>query len=288
MKHTLRTLIAALGVVLTLGLPAAALDDVARPDDLIDTLQAMKRVMAAHPDVSDVRINIADQSLEYRFADQESEDYHVSYPDNLHNNLRAAADDAERAIVLEDFKQAMLEVQNRPEMTLEAILPVIRAADFTDGLDLPSPLVSRSLAADLTVYYVHDTPYSMSYVDQDNLADLGVTDADLHQIALDNAHAMNWQPKVEGNDFYVVTLDGNYEASLLLFSEIWNGVDGELGRVGAIAPSRDVVIFGDLDLPGVQGAMETIVAENYDTLAYQISPTLLEWTAGGWVPADQF
>ena len=113
------------------------------------------------------------------------------------------------------------------------------------GAKAPPEQWSEPLNDELIVLYAEDTPNNIRYLSRADLEKAGVKVGEARALAVKNLHRMLPDIQQRAGDLIgMITADGNYEASLLLFDEIWSGgqikVDGEI--VVAV-PSRDVVMF---------------------------------------------
>lgn len=282
MTHCTQSIFRRLSALLLLALialPARA--EIARPERLEDTLALMAEALAGADWVERVEIDAADHALSV--THQGRDEAMTAYPDNLHRNLQNAASGSERQQILDDFLASQREIATLPPMSAKDILPVIRSKDFAAGTPLDNGgLASQAFVGDMVVFYVHDTPRSMSYVSVETRDELGLDQGALHALALANFDARGFEPAFQGEAITMLTLDGNYEASFLLMSELWETLDSQQGTIGAVALARDVVLFGDLELEGLGGALQQIAADNFANMSYAISPELIYWQGGAW------
>jgi uncharacterized protein YtpQ (UPF0354 family) len=81
----------------------------------------------------------------------------------------------------------------------------------------------------------------------------------------------------------MLTVGGNYEASLLLLEEIWEAqkqfVPGEL--VAAV-PSREVLVFTGSESPEGIAAIRGSVERSFQAAGHLLSKTLLVWRNKAW------
>lgn len=135
----------------------------------------------------------------------------------------------------------------------------VRQSVKARGKDEPPQNVYDDLNEELVVIYAEDSPKSIRYLIEKNLADLGIRREELRGLAVDNLKRLLPQIRVEPNPlFSAVKLDGNYEASVLLYEEIWTQprvkVDGEI--VVAV-PARDVLLVtGSRNMAGIAKVRE--------------------------------
>lgn len=260
-------------------LAAPAFADTPRPDTIDDTLRLLRDAIAAAPGISDARIDHADRSVRYTDSDGEEG---RAFPDNLHILLQQAETEDERAAILS--RHAAL--APLPDLDMATILPVLRPADFGAGVEDGPDLITRAFHPEITVFYVQDLPTRIAYPERETL--MGVVDSTdaLHDLALENLRRLSADKlTIEGGPYlYLVTLDGSYESSLLLDDQLWTSLGGQIGRITAMVPARDILLIADADVPRAVTEMQALVARNIDGLSHRISDRVLEWTGTGWRP----
>lgn len=108
---------------------------------------------------------------------------------------------------------------------------------------------ARDLGNGLLVFYVVDEGETLRYVQNRDLSAAGMDATALHGLAMENlakmaAERMRIEPY---GGIFALFLDGNFEASLLLLDDLWDGPLGEHAPNGVLAavPARDVVAFAD-------------------------------------------
>ena len=113
------------------------------------------------------------------------------------------------------------------------------------GGKAPPPQWNEPLNDELMILYAEDTPNNMRYLSRADLEKAGVNVGEVRALAVANLRRK--LPDIQlhtGELFSMLTADGNYESSLLLFDDLWSGekfkVDGDI--VVAV-PSRDVLAF---------------------------------------------
>jgi len=149
------------------------------------------------------------------------------------------------------------------------------------GLDPDESQVTEDYNDELVIVYAEDTPRNVRYFTSKDLAKAGVERSKLRALAIANLRRV--LPKIEahqGEVYSMYTADGNYEASLLLFDDLWDGdirVDGDI--VVAI-PTRDVLLItGSKNAEGIARLREVadeLTAEG----TYTISPALFVYRKG--------
>ncbi len=128
--------------------------------------------------------------------------------------------------------------------------------------------VFEEFNAELVILYAEDSPKNLRYFTTKDLELVNLKVADLKSLAIRNLSKI--VPKIEiqsGNGFYIVTAGGNYEASLILFESLWDGVQIKVDGDYVIAiPSRDMLLVtGTKNKEGIKKISElaiNIVAED--------------------------
>jgi uncharacterized protein YtpQ (UPF0354 family) len=275
------------GILSALLAAGAGLSQIARPETVQDTLVLMQGSFAADPRILSAEIDRADAALKLTTPENQ---LLTAYPDNLHRNLQAAADDAVRQQVLDSFTATSLDaglqaVQGADRIDLEKILPVLRVTEFA-RLEGNAPL-SRSYVGDMSIFVVEDLPGGVSFLTDDALVELDLTETDLFRRALENMYEQNWQPRLEGGDgVFVMLLDGNYEATLLLIPEVWQQLDEIMEEVVVAVAARDLVMIADTGVPGAVDRLRGALPTPEENISYAISNRLLVWREARWQSFD--
>jgi uncharacterized protein YtpQ (UPF0354 family) len=118
-------------------------------------------------------------------------------------------------------------------------------AAVDDGRVVMSPFVG-----DLVVTYVVDTDDKLQFVQNRHLNAAGMDHRQLHDLGIRNLFRQLKIGSFDVHDvgpFHAVTLDGHFEASLLLIDSLWDEVLIKLASNGAVAavPARDFLVFCD-------------------------------------------
>src|SRR5215471_18469272 len=113
-----------------------------------------------------------------------------------------------------------------------------------------APVLTRLGTNDLLVGYVVDQGNYFQYVQRRHLVAEGVTEADLHRLALANlANLLRDRSVViyACGDAFMVIFDGNFEASLILVDVLWDEQLADFAPNGFIVtiPNRDILAFCD-------------------------------------------
>lgn len=118
-------------------------------------------------------------------------------------------------------------------------------------LDDDSSPVLLPVSEGLVLAYVVDEPEGLVFVQKHHLRTAGISDAELHLVAIKNLGQMcadKLQIKKHG-PIYGVYLEGNFEASLFVLKSLWQRDLAHLVDKGfAIClPARDILAFCDID-----------------------------------------
>ncbi len=264
-----------------------ALADIPRPETLKVTLLLMRDAYLDDERIESVEIDAADNSLV--LVAPPNKDIR-SYPDNLHQSLQSAQTDQERQEIFDRFMENTITALTAPppdSKTTTDIFPIIRHESYGKGIgvELPKQPFSLPFVADLRIFFVHDEETSIAYVANEDIGERGLAPDELKEIAFSNFEQKDWNLQIEGDGIYFLTLDGTYEASFLLNSELWKSVDSKLGKIVLIAPTRDLIIFTDRsDIKNVELLMR--ILDEYSTqAAYPLTNAVLVWETDHWVVA---
>lgn len=222
-----------------------------------------------------------------------------AYLDNAYSRYSTAPDMLDQ--VIGDYVAATVEqVVAPPEETdVTRIVPVIKGATYLEELNAGAVGDEVVLIAhepyndDLIILYAEDTPRNIRYLGDDDLDDLGVDRAGLRQAAIANLDRLLPEVQAQGSDgTYMLIADGNYEASLLLFDDIWNGdlwSTGSLpvsGEVVIAVPARDVlVVTGSRDAVGI-ATLRDIARDIVASDPYSLTDQLFVYRNGRFQPFE--
>jgi uncharacterized protein YtpQ (UPF0354 family) len=155
-----------------------------------------------------------------------------------------------------------------------------------EGDDAP---VLLDLKNGLCVAYLLDEGDRFVYVDQGDLSAAGLSQSELHGLALENLREFSrskLRVEVHG-DVYAVLLDGNFEASLILVAELWERGVAKLLPNGCVAalPARDVLAFCDSESSAGLEELRQVVRRVYPSGDHLLSERLYQRAADGtWSP----
>ncbi len=228
-----------------------------------------------------------------RLAIRQGEDYETEI--SL-ENLMAVLSDApeERPQQVEAFLRGLFSspVEEITPELLTAVLPVVRDQTFLDNVQrvesADDPVLAQPYVGDLFVFYVLDRPEAMQFLKVADLELLRVDEAGMEAQALANLEAL--LPQLERQSQGAITrisLDGFYEASLILLDGLWPELEASLeGNLVVAVPARDLLAFADgADREAVR-ALDGWAKQAAAEQAYAVTGALLERVGASWEVLD--
>ncbi|MFC5476370.1 DUF1444 family protein [Paraherbaspirillum soli] len=188
---------------------------------------------------------------------------------------------------------------------VNSIFAVVKPADYLAtvkkqlsqaGLgDKEIPLVFDKINDDLYVFYVFDTESGMRMITKKDLAENRIDEKTIRLVATQNLAAYFEKKGVNirrldqagSAKVYMVSLDENYEASVILLNKYWNKKTFDVsGSLVAFVPARNVVVVtGSGESEGLRIAAY-LANTGYKELGYAISPKGFLYEAGSWKSYD--
>ena len=163
-----------------------------------------------------------------------------------------------------------------PVIKDKAWIAEIREGVRVRGSDRLPENVFEPLNDELVIVYAEDSPKNISYLTPKELQELGLKREQLRELAVRNLKRL--LPKIEfhgGNGVYMLTAGGDYEASLLLFDDIW--ADRKLEVTGdyvVAIPSRDLLLVaGSGDEAGI-AKIRALAKKSVSKASYSLIPDL--------------
>ncbi|MRX68302.1 Protein of unknown function [Flavobacterium resistens] len=167
----------------------------------------------------------------------------------------------------------------------EKILPVIKDRRFIKSLedinaDFEKNHIYEFYNEELIVFYVEDRENSIHYLSKDDLEEINFSIDNLRRKAIENL-SNNFEMKRHGeNGYFMLTVGGNYESSLILL-DIWNHenflVDGSF-VIGI--PSRDLLLItGSKDSENLHRLYDSVQNIN-ETGDHIVSDKIFEFKNG--------
>lgn len=185
----------------------------------------------------------------------------------------------------------------------KSIFAVVKSAEYIENIktqlyqaglsDNETPLIYEKINDELYAFFVFDTDHGMRFIEKKVLAEIGIDQKAVRSIAIKNL-AMHFEAKgvevrrLEGAGHakvYSVSLDENYESSILLLKKFWTkDIFDVAGDIVAFVPARNMVIVtGSEEDEGMRIA-RYLANRGYRELGYAISPNGYKYNAGTWKP----
>ena len=176
----------------------------------------------------------------------------------------------------------------KDKINVDRIVPIIKPVEYLDdirsvakkmggGKDVEG--VYEKYNNQLIIAYAEDTKNSIRYLTHDDLKTLAINEDSIKIIAINNLDKLLTSIQRKGGDgFFMLTAGGDYEASIILLSDILNKerlpVNGDF--VIAI-PNRDMLLItGSNDKAGIAKIKEA-AAKTFATGDHQVSEYLYKW-----------
>jgi uncharacterized protein YtpQ (UPF0354 family) len=188
---------------------------------------------------------------------------------------------AEAAAGLERSRDAIIPIV-KDRGWLEEIRQSMRQMHGAEGQDK----VHEDLNDELVVVYAIDTPSNIAYLNPEELERLNVTREDLRALAVRNLRGLLPGIEVHRGDLVnMITADGNYEASLLLFADLWERERAELrGEPVAAVPARDLLLFADSANADAIAQLKQLASKMRAEATYALTDRLFVLREGNWLP----
>jgi uncharacterized protein YtpQ (UPF0354 family) len=196
--------------------------------------------------------------------------------------------------VIDRFVRSFAEAAQGLERSRDAIIPVVKdrawIAEIAESMrqmgQTSQDKIYEDINDELVVVYAIDTPSNIAYVSADELASLGVERDQLRALAVRNLRGL--LPKIEvqrGDKLSMVIADGNYEASLLLFSDLWARESERMrGEPVAAVPARDLLIFADSADAEAVAYLRQLAAKMRAEAPYGLTDRLFVLRDDRWMP----
>lgn len=187
-----------------------------------------------------------------------------SYLRNAYSNYKASPNDLKN--ILDEYSDAYseLEVSDNLSYGKDRIFPVLKDYEYIrqvgdlfkkQGKGDEIPFVYEKLNDVLYVLYAFDTETSIKFLTHDDIDRFELDITDLRKISKENLKSYLPNIQVQGDPSFVSMLvaDGTYEASFLLFEDLWTKEQFPVkGDIVIYVPSRDLVLItGSEDTEGL-------------------------------------
>jgi Protein of unknown function (DUF1444) len=245
------------------------------------------QLLAARNPQADVEI-VGELEVSVKFPDGSST---LSFLDNAWRECQQHPES--RAEICERYmeiakKSVINEKQEDKDYSTNCLIPVIKDDRFLHEIAKQSgskfkPTAER-LAADLWILYVFDADGRMVFLTEEKREQLGLDLPKLRALSMENLRRITPELERHGtNDLYMLVLDGNYEASLLLSDKLWDSQSSVIkGDLVAVVPSRDVLLFSGTGSPAALQSTKKKAQQIDETGNHLISTTLLIRHSNHW------
>lgn len=217
-----------------------------------------------------------------------------AFLDNAYQ-MYLGASERDRSDLIDRFVRSFAEATKGLERSRDAIIPIVKDRGWLDeiresmrrmGSEQVQDNLYEDLNDDLVVVYAIDTPSNIAYLSPDELEGLGVQREGLRALAVRNLRGL--LPGIEvhrGELVSMVTADGNYEASLLLFADLWERERDRLrGEPVAAVPARDLLLFADSANADAVAQLRQLAAKMRAEASYALTDRLFVLREGQWQP----
>ncbi|HZH44985.1 MAG TPA: DUF1444 family protein [Lysobacter sp.] len=201
-----------------------------------------------------------------------------------------SAPDANRDAVLEQHARAVLQALEDVPLQPAQVIPLVKdarwLAELHARLGADAAGVHEPLADGLVVVYAQDTPTHMNYLTRRQFERLQIAHEQLRRLAVRNLRRL--LPRLEvrrGPQLGLIRADGNYEASLLLFDDLWERERERLHGEPALAiPNRDVLLFADSADTDAVAHLRQAALDLHRDGAHALTDRLFVWRRSGLQP----
>ncbi|MFZ2754013.1 MAG: DUF1444 family protein [Lysobacteraceae bacterium] len=257
------------------------------PDDF--TKEVARRVRLAAPQL-DVKVVDA---LELAI-NMSGDDGNRAFLDNAYQTYQGESA-RNRSDVIDRFVRSFAEAATGLKRSRDAIIPIVKDRGWLEEIRLSMRRMGSGKAQEnvyedindaLVVVYAVDTPSNIAYLSPDELESLGVQREDLRALAVRNLRGLLPGIEVHRGDLVnMITADGNYEASLLLFADLWEREREKLrGEPVAAVPARDLLLFADSANPDAVAQLKHLAAKMRGEATYALTDRLFLLREGNWLP----
>lgn len=272
-----------IALALLVGLAGCAKNALLSPAEF--TTEFAGRLRTAIPDS---QVSVLGE-LELRIRDKTGAE-HTAYLDNCYAEYKRAP--ADKDATIGKFVSAATESDILAEETpAVSIVPVIKDLAWIDdvrrsmgdsGSKPAGEFVHEPFAGGLEIVYAVDSPKNLRYLTPDDLRKSGVSRAELRAQAVKNLRAILPDLEVHGGQgVFMLTAGGNFEASLMLFDELWRERKFAVrGDYVVAVPSRDLLLItGSNEDDGIR-RVRAMVAKTHAGGSYLVSRDLFVYRNG--------
>jgi len=205
------------------------------------------------------------------------------YTDNAYLEYKNSPDSL--GPILSRYATASEDLYVEKKWDVRAIVPVIKPLAFLRSIETETDdssnngYVCQSYNEDLVICYAADNKNSIQYLLKEESDSLHISIDSLHHLALANLkERLGENVEIHGSEgYYMVTAGVDYEASMILFDELWTKenftVKGDL--IMAI-PNRDLLLVTGTKNTGALKKINAVVKESHQN-PYPVSSHLYRW-----------
>ena len=214
---------------------------------------------------------------------------------NAYTSYKNEPDSVSSIISLYLRSASDLYIEEKP-IQKNKIIPLIKDAGYIDDMAItlnqnnktnePASLVYEKYNDKLVVVYAEDAENGIAYFTSERFKESGINKDSLFILALKNLDSV--LPKIEilgEKGYYMITAGGNYEASLILLTDIWTKENIQVnGDIIISIPTRDLLLVtGSKDLDIIK-KVKAVAKEAWETGPYQLLPDLFYWNGKKFEP----
>jgi uncharacterized protein YtpQ (UPF0354 family) len=173
-----------------------------------------------------------------------------------------------------------------PKTTRAEFTAVVRADSFLGQLsrDERANAIAEPLAAGLVIVYMVDQHGVARFARAEDLKDSGVTRDALRAVAEWNIAAALRDPlRCERDAITTFPTGSFYQSSRLLLTQQWSDLAAKGAQIFVAVPSNDTLLVACDATPVTLAKLATAIQNSYPRAAHPVSPSILRWTAEGWV-----
>jgi len=171
---------------------------------------------------------------------------------------------------------------------INRIVPLIKPVEYIEEMkqvmnETPGgdelQLVYEKYNDQLIIVYGEDTDKNIQYFSEEEFNKLNIGKDTLLQFALRNLKSVLPDVQLmEGEESFGVTAGGDYEASLILLTNLWTKENFNVNGDFLVAiPNRDIMLVTGSNNKNAIERIKTIVKDSYEKGNYPISPFLFKW-----------
>jgi uncharacterized protein YtpQ (UPF0354 family) len=162
-------------------------------------------------------------------------------------------------------------------------------SEATMSLNHADSPILRDLHNGLLVAYMVDEGTRFSYLQNRHLIAAGIDEERLHKTAIGNLYSLaERQLRIQPyGPVFTLSMDGNFEASVLLLDTVWDISFAKHVKEDFVAavPTRDVLAFGDSSSPEAVAELHAIIARlKLSGADHPLSTALYRRRRGNWLP----